>query len=678
MAPVMPENTAINALDKLKHIIRSLLQTVREKYGVVAIEPQLTKDHFDGTIRQLPELCPSHDFKVLLECATKSILYDIAIEPASEERFSSFCNLLDLALVLTELELTDVALPFLLIEDLFDSQTIDSCQRLFEYLESRVERLTTVSFRYGDLKEMDGTKGKGPVLLRLCNELLRRLSKAEDTIFCGRILIFLSKSFILGERSGVNLRGEFNVENTTSFDQIPPAINDEKMDVDQEIGVTGMAEGGDVVREEEAKSTDDSTKVGKAVTFETPASQQQKVDQEVLSADALYPIFWALQNYFSNPTKLFLKESFETFKAGLAATMAKFKAVDEEQSKQGRQQGMQMRRGEEKRKRGSDEDLAAHFNPKYLTSRELFELELSDLTFRRHVLVQALILIDFLLSLTPAAKERWADIPSPNKAVQFSFTLSPEDEKWAIKTRALISEYLQPNFEGRLFMRLVETILTRDKNWVQWKAENCLSFEKRPVPEEEIKRSVGRAMELCRPTRPYPHAMGAPALGRLWKEASKNPGLEGLKRKERHVLPTPESFRPLIKKDEEEIADSLRPDQAETAATSKASKVWRALRIASRDRFHLFNKFVDTPDEDRNELEMLFEIEEISGENSGARGREASTEASVAIAPAEKKPEQPQQQQQQQQPQQRIENIANLSHNQPEMKLRRIENAVTS
>ena len=84
-------------------------------------------------------------------------------------------------------------------------------------------------------------------------------------------------------------------------------------------------------------------------------------------------------------------------------------------------------------------------------------------------------------------------------------------------------------------MRLVETILTRDKNWVQWKAENCLSFEKKPVPEDEIKRSIGRAMDICRPTRPYPHAMGAPALAKLWREAGKSPGMEGLKRKERWV-----------------------------------------------------------------------------------------------------------------------------------------------
>jgi len=178
--------------------------------------------------------------------------------------------------------------------------------------------------------------------------------------------------------------------------------------------------------------------------------------------------------------------------------------------------------------------------------------------------------------------------------------------------------------------------------------------------------------------------------------------------------------------DEEEIADALRPDQAEEAATKKASKIWRALRVASRDRFHLFNKFVDTPDEDRNELEMLFEQEEIeneakrvrvdevingttgpkereglsavpearqqqspspvtgtklamsavpaltSADTAGVRDAEASMESSV---PVEKKidplPQQPQ----------RIEKVANLSGsspNQPEMKLHRIESAVTS
>lgn len=70
---------ALEHLEKLKSNAWDLLRLVREKYGVIAIEPQLTEDHFDGTIRLLPESCPSHDFKALAECATKEILYEIAV-----------------------------------------------------------------------------------------------------------------------------------------------------------------------------------------------------------------------------------------------------------------------------------------------------------------------------------------------------------------------------------------------------------------------------------------------------------------------------------------------------------------------------------------------------------------------------------------------------------------------
>jgi THO complex subunit 1 len=53
-------------------------------------------------------------------------------------------------------------------------------------------------------------KGKSLVLLRTLNDLLLRLSKTgKNTMFCGRILNFLSSVFSLGERSGVNLRGDY-------------------------------------------------------------------------------------------------------------------------------------------------------------------------------------------------------------------------------------------------------------------------------------------------------------------------------------------------------------------------------------------------------------------------------------------------------------------------------------
>lgn len=44
-------------------------------------------------------------------------------------------------------------------------------------------------------------------LLKICNALLRRLSKTHNSVFCGKILVFLSSTFALSERSAVNLSG---------------------------------------------------------------------------------------------------------------------------------------------------------------------------------------------------------------------------------------------------------------------------------------------------------------------------------------------------------------------------------------------------------------------------------------------------------------------------------------
>lgn len=54
-------------------------------------------------------------------------------------------------------------------------------------------------------------RGKGLVMLRMCNEMLRRLSKEKDTVFCGRILMFLANSFPLHERSGTCAVRSFSI-----------------------------------------------------------------------------------------------------------------------------------------------------------------------------------------------------------------------------------------------------------------------------------------------------------------------------------------------------------------------------------------------------------------------------------------------------------------------------------
>jgi THO complex subunit 1 len=94
-----------------------------------------------------------------------------------------------------------------------------------------------------------------------------------------------------------------------------------------------------------------------------------------LSADELYPIFWALQQNFSQPKRLFDQANFAEFKVGLEATMTTFETVQKETMGRPTKAAEDSKRGT-KRKRGQgDDDLANAFNPKYLTSRDLFELE---------------------------------------------------------------------------------------------------------------------------------------------------------------------------------------------------------------------------------------------------------------------------------------------------------------
>lgn len=223
---------------------------------------------------------------------------------------------------------------------------------MFDFLESRRERITSKHFEQKKL-----------VILRTCNELLRRLSRAEDTAFCGRVFIFMFQSFPLGDKSSVNLRGEYHVENETTFDNaFNKEESSEKMDVDTPSN--GVREASDL-----------------RVPSKTVASDGRTVSQlsSHLDPDLLYPVFWGLQSIFSQPKKLFDATILAQFKTGLEATMATFSTAKSEARKQEKQdkQGDDLKRSPEKREEDGEDELAQTFNPKYLTSRDLFELEVS-------------------------------------------------------------------------------------------------------------------------------------------------------------------------------------------------------------------------------------------------------------------------------------------------------------
>lgn len=66
---------------------------------------------------------------------------------------------------------------------------------------------------------MQPNKGKSLIILRICNELLRRASRTRNTQLCGRIRAFLADVFPIDERSGLNLMGAYNTDNVTRYDK---------------------------------------------------------------------------------------------------------------------------------------------------------------------------------------------------------------------------------------------------------------------------------------------------------------------------------------------------------------------------------------------------------------------------------------------------------------------------
>ena len=70
----------------------------------------------------------------------------------------------------------------------------------------------------------------------------------------------------------------------------------------------------------------------------------------------------------------------------------------------------------------------------------------------------------------------------------------------------------------------------------------------------------------------------------------------------RYSIPTVESFKSPIADDDFEIDTAKDQEEKQRLKDARASKIWRALRVASKSKFKLFHKI-----EDGNNLEVLFE-----------------------------------------------------------------------
>jgi THO complex subunit 1 len=505
-----------------------------------------------------------------------------------EPSFNRVWHLLDVANMLADREQCEPALAFNLAEELLESQTIVGCRIIFDYLESRRERMTKKSWR-----------PKHQVVLRTCNELLRRFSRADNSVFCGRVFIFLFQSFPLGDRSSVNLRGDYHTANKTVWDKTAKPTQDiEKMDTDEPEVTTQIM----------ITPADSSPEQKPSTVIEV----KKDIEDKPLDLDTLYPIFWSLQDYFSDPKSLFDSANMKSFKEGLDATLLKFRQVQKDVDvRSSAKQSDEIKQGTKRKWENDDSTRTRTFNPKYLTSRDLFELEISDLSFRRHILVQALILLEFLLFQTPKGRaKQYLPIPNPakpgetmkpNANAAYSFELPEDEAAWANKKKGEIASYLQHGTEGKFYYRMVDTVLSRDKNWVFWKAHNCIDFVLPSMKPEDFVLAETAAVELSKPKRLRATPMGAFDISFL-NDPDGSKMLSKLQDPNRAAYPPAlDTFEAKLSDNQFDLDMAKDEMEKETLQDQRTSQKWRTLRIARRDRFALFDKV-----EDGEKIEILF------------------------------------------------------------------------
>ena len=99
---------------------------------------------------------------------------------------------------------------------------------------------------------------------------------------------------------------------------------------------------------------------------------------------ALYSKFWKLQDFFRQPTQCYDKTKWMTFSKYAGEVLQTFKSfkIDSVAGK----------------KKNKSDDSKEQYFAKYLTNQNLLQLQLSDSNFRRYILVQFLILFQYLKS----------------------------------------------------------------------------------------------------------------------------------------------------------------------------------------------------------------------------------------------------------------------------------------
>eukprot|EP00062_Callorhinchus_milii_P015532 gi/632965882/ref/XP_007899112.1/ PREDICTED: THO complex subunit 1 isoform X2 [Callorhinchus milii] len=462
--------------------------------------------------------------KTTLDQAFRGILEEKILDRGNCE---DFLSVISLSISGVTEGVCSATTPFILLGDVLDCLPLDQCDKIFTFVEKNVGTWKSASFY---------SAGKN-YLLRMCNDLLRRLSKSQNTVFCGRIQLFLARLFPLSEKSGLNLQSQFNLENVTVFNT---------SEQESTLGLKQMEVAEDGMEVEEGEMGDEEP----ATTCSVPIDYN------------LYRKFWSLQDFFRNPLQCYEKITWKTFLKYSDEVLDVFRSykLDDMQASKRKQDEFKPQK-----------DAHVYF-AKFLTSEKLMDLQLNDSNFRRHILLQYLILFQYLKGQV--------------KFKSSYCVLTDEQTLWIEDTTKGVHQLLKETPpDGDKFSSMVEHILHSEENWIAWKNEGCPSFVKeRPseskVPKPTRKRPAPEDFFGKGPSKKI--FMGNEELTRLWNLCPDN--MEACKSESREFMPALEEFF----EDAIEQADPENMVEEEYKVVNNSNYGWRALRLLARRSPHFF------------------------------------------------------------------------------------------
>jgi len=133
--------------------------------------------------------------------------------------------------------------------------------------------------------------------------------------------------------------------------------------------------------------------------------------------------------------------------------------------------------------------MRGFFYPKALSSWNLFHLQINDATFRKHILVQFVILFEYLLSFT---------VKPPQGAKQIArsaIIMTEAQEQFLRSSLEKVYSCLRKNTApGDNFVETLKFAIKCDNFWVSWKNEGCSDFEKKKREGEPPKKRLKSAV----------------------------------------------------------------------------------------------------------------------------------------------------------------------------------------